>query len=267
MSEPTVQAIENLLRSPQGLLLFTGPAGSGKTTSIYTVLSRLVALTEKRCSIIAIEDPVESIIAGVTQTQVNPGAGFDFARILPAVLRQDPEVIMIGEIRDPQTARIAVQAGLTGHLVISTVHSGRAAGVFIRLLEMGVAPFLLRSAMRVIVAQRLLRRLCCHCKYPRRAGESPLETIADYLPGKCGNCKNTGYSGRQAIAECLLVGPDLCQALSDDCDEAGLENLACELGMVTLAHSAMQLLSDGVTSLAEAQRALSDYFFFRDKIS
>lgn len=253
-----LDALYPILKSPQGVVLFTGPAGSGKTTSIYAALACLTGTPAGTRNIVTIEDPVESLVEGITQTQVNLAVGFTFSNALRSLLRQDPEVIMVGEIRDKETAQIAIQAGLTGHFVISTVHSGRAAGVFTRLLEIGIEPYLLQSAVRVVIAQRLLRLLCPSCKQPVKAFQHPqLLTDKTYQAGKCPACRSTGYRGRQLIAECLIMSPQLQSGISPHCHESTLEEIACKSGMQPLPQTAWEMVNAGQTSLAEVERVLS----------
>jgi type II secretory ATPase GspE/PulE/Tfp pilus assembly ATPase PilB-like protein len=194
--------------------------------------------------IVTIEDPVEQVLEGVSQSQVRPGTEFDFARGLRSLVRQDPEVIMIGEVRDPDTARIAVEAALTGHLVLSTVHAGSACGVIGRLMEMGVEPYLLTSGLRAILNQRLVRRLCAAC-----AGEKG-------VPVGCDRCARTGYQGRLLLAELLRLDETLRQAILARSDTATLEAATSLLGRQTLRQAAVHAVSEGVTTSSEIERVL-----------
>jgi type II secretory ATPase GspE/PulE/Tfp pilus assembly ATPase PilB-like protein len=257
-SAGVLDSLYRLCQSPQGLLLFTGPAGSGKTTSIYATLTYLLHSTPETRNIVTIEDPVECVIPCITQTQVNPAAGLTFANSLRALLRQDPEFIMVGEIRDLETAQIAIQAGLTGHFVISTIHSGRAIEVFTRLAEIGIDPFLLRSAVRVVIAQRLVRLLCSHCK--NLAGELPHPGLLQgkvYVAGRCNLCRGTGYQGRQVMAECLVVDRNIRSAISLRMDERILEKIVSKNGTLFLPQIALELVNSGATSFAEIQRVIA----------
>ncbi|OYX93829.1 MAG: type II secretion system protein GspE, partial [Caulobacter sp. 35-67-4] len=208
MSPEVLSALEAAVREPHGIILVTGPTGSGKTTTLYAALA---VLNDNSRNILTIEDPVEYAVHGIGQTQVNTKVGMTFAAGLRAILRQDPDVVMVGEIRDSETAQIAVQASLTGHLVLSTVHTNDAAGAVVRLRDMGVEPFLLASTLRLIIAQRLVRRLCEHCRTPEPAdaaaaalvGIEPGETL--YRPVGCSHCAHTGYQGRIGIYEALRV--------------------------------------------------------------
>src|SRR5262249_9152641 len=199
-------ALTNLLRERDGAVLLTGPSGSGKTTTIYACLRHLLRVGGGDRHIVTIEDPVEQVLAGVSQSQARPGTEVDFARGLRSLLRQDPEVIMIGDVRDPETAEIAVQAALTGHLVFSTLHAGSACGVIGRLLDMGIEPYLLTSGLRALLNQRLVRRLCAAC-----AG------------GGCAACAGSGYRGRLLLAELLTLDHPLREAILARSATAALE--------------------------------------------
>jgi type II secretory ATPase GspE/PulE/Tfp pilus assembly ATPase PilB-like protein len=231
----------DLLRERTGALLLTGPSGSGKTTTIYACLRYLVRAGGSGRHIVTIEDPVEQVLEGVSQSQARPGTEFDFARGLRSLLRQDPEVIMIGEVRDPETADIAVQAALTGHLVFSTLHAGSACGVIGRLLDMGVEPYLLTSGLRAVLNQRLVRRLCPDCS-GRLAG--------------CDRCARTGYRGRLLLAELLTFDDPLRQAILARSDTATLEAVARRPGRRTLREAAGQAVADGLTTHQEIERVL-----------
>jgi type II secretory ATPase GspE/PulE/Tfp pilus assembly ATPase PilB-like protein len=222
-------ALARAIREPDGVVLLTGPAGSGKTTTLYSCLRDLVAATPRK-SLFTVEDPVERRIQGVTQTQVNPAAGLTFARALRSLLRQDPDVILVGEIRDPETAAIALEAGLTGHLVLSTVHAGTAPQVFARLIEMGVEPFVATTAVRGVLSQRLLRRTC-----------------ADE-PG--------GYRGRVVAAEWLPMSPALRRAVLARGDGEALEGAARADGAAGLRDAALALVRAGLTDESEVRRVL-----------
>jgi type II secretory ATPase GspE/PulE/Tfp pilus assembly ATPase PilB-like protein len=227
-----------LLRERTGALLLTGPSGSGKTTTIYACLRALVRADSGR-HIVTIEDPVEQALEGVSQSQARPGTEFDFARGLRSLLRQDPEVIMIGEVRDPETAGIAIEAALTGHLVLSTLHAGSACGVIGRLLDMGVEPYLLTSGLRAILNQRLVRRLCPACSV---AG--------------CEHCARTGYRGRLLLAELLALDAPLRQAILSRSDTAQLEVVVARSGRPTLRAAAGKAVAAGLTTPAEIERVL-----------
>ncbi len=204
LSSETLSALLDLMRERTGAILLTGPSGSGKTTTIYACLRYLVQSEGRSRHLVTIEDPVEQVLDGVSQSQARPGSEFDFARGLRSLLRQDPEVIMIGEVRDRETAAIAIEAALTGHLVFSTLHAGSSCGVINRLLEMGIEPYLLTSSMRGILNQRLVRRLCPVCRLQEEIGWRPIG---------CPNCAGTGYQGRLLLAELLMPDAALRQAI------------------------------------------------------
>jgi type II secretory ATPase GspE/PulE/Tfp pilus assembly ATPase PilB-like protein len=233
-------ALEAMLRQRTGAFLLTGPSGSGKTTTIYACLRHLVRESGGGRHVVTIEDPVEQVLDGVSQSQARPGTEFDFARGLRGLLRQDPEVIMIGEVRDAETAAAAVEAALTGHLVVSTVHAGSACGVIGRLLDMGVEPYLLTSALNGVLNQRLVRRLCPDCR--RAAG--------------CERCAGTGYHGRLLLAELLTPDAPLRQAILARSDTEALEAAADRPGRQTLWAAAERAVADGLTNREEVARVL-----------
>lgn len=231
-------ALEGLLRERTGAVFLTGPSGSGKTTTIYACLRRLVRQGGR--NIVTIEDPVEQVIEGVSQSQARPGTEFDFGRGLRSLLRQDPEVIMIGEVRDRETAGIAVEAALTGHLVFTTLHAGSACGVVGRLLDMGVEPYLLTSGLKGILNQRLVRRRCEFCAVPF-AG--------------CERCSGSGFQGRLLLTELLTLEGPLRQAILARADSAGLEE-AAQVGRRTIWHAAADAIAAGQTTAQEIERVL-----------
>jgi len=235
-----LDALTRLLGERTGAVFLTGPSGSGKTTTIYACLRKLARAGGRH--VVTIEDPVEQVLEGVTQSQARPGTDFDFARGLRSLLRQDPEVIMIGEVRDRETAGIAVEAALTGHLVFTTLHAGSACGVVGRLLEMGVEPYLLTSALRGILNQRLVRRLCAAC---RQGGEAR----------GCGECTGTGYRGRVLLAELLTLDGPLRAAILARSDTAALE-AAARSDRATLWTAADEAVAAGTTTAAEIERVL-----------
>jgi type II secretory ATPase GspE/PulE/Tfp pilus assembly ATPase PilB-like protein len=236
---PELQAgLIDLLREREGAILLTGPSGSGKTTTIYACLRCLVRTQGWGRHIVTIEDPVEQVIEGISQSQVRPGTEFDFARGLRSVLRQDPEVIMIGEVRDRETAETAIQAALTGHLVFSTLHAGSACGVVSRLLDMGIEPYLLTSALKGVLNQRLLRRLCPACR--QAAG--------------CERCAGTGYRGRVLVAELLRFDDAMRRAILDRSDTRTLEAAAAKGMRQTIGDAAGQAVTGGLTTVPEVER-------------
>jgi general secretion pathway protein E len=255
-SEQALEIYRNGLREPNGIILVTGPTGSGKTTSLYAGLSRLNDATR---NILTIEDPVEYAIKGLGQTQVSPKVGMTFAAGLRAILRQDPDIVMVGEIRDGETAQIAVQASLTGHLVLSTVHTNNAAGAITRLRDMGVEPFLLASTVRVVIAQRLVRRLCTACRSPV-AADAAAARIAGIAQGQtlwraagCGACGHTGYVGRIGVYEAIRVDDRIRRLINEMGDEDAIAAVAFEKGG-TLSHEVQRYVAEGLTTVEEAIR-------------
>ena len=262
--EPDIAAaLRALVARPQGTLLLTGPASSGKTTTIYALLKGLLDTHPPIPHVVTIEDPVEYRLGRVSQSQIDPHAGFTFEAALRAVLRQDPEVIMLGEIRDTETARAAIQAGLTGHLVISTIHSGTAAGVFARLLDMCIEPFLIASSITGVLAQRLVRRNCRHCTEEyvpdpalvTRFGLTDPDLVFKHGAG-CGECQGIGYRGREAIGELLLVDESVSDLILTRPRTHTLHEAALNAGMKPLAASAAARARKGVTTLEEIRRVL-----------
>lgn len=250
---------------PNGIVLVTGPTGSGKTTTLYTGLSGINAADR---NIVTIEDPVEYQLAGVNQIQVRPAIGLTFASLLRAILRQDPDVIMVGEIRDPETAQIAVQAALTGHLVLSTLHTNSAASAITRLRDMGTADYLLTAVLRGILAQRLVRRLCHSCRVPEAVEPEMAESLGldTNIPhtlwhaAGCTECRHTGYSGRIAIAEFLRPSQAICRLILSGADHKEIENAAVREGMVPLFLAGLRAALAGETSLEEISRILGSDF-------
>jgi general secretion pathway protein E len=251
MAANTRDAIDRLIKQPYGIVLVTGPTGSGKTTTLYSAIKRLDASTT---NILTVEDPIEYELAGIGQTQVNGKIDLNFATALRAILRQDPDVVMIGEIRDVETADIAVQASLTGHLVLATLHTNDAVGAVTRLADMGVEPFLLSSSLIGVVAQRLLRKLCEVCKVAVDSPNIDGINIRTYKALGCAACNNTGYSGRLGIYELLTVDAKLAQAIHQRLPEADLRTMAQAQGLTTLRQDAQRLIDQGITSLAEVER-------------
>jgi general secretion pathway protein E len=253
------------LELPNGIILVTGPTGSGKTTTLYT---GLLHLNSPDRNIITVEDPIEYQLPGITQIQVKPQIGLNFAALLRAILRHDPDIIMIGEIRDLETAQIAVQAALTGHLVLSTLHTNSAAATIARLRDMGLEDYLLTATLNGIMAQRLVRRLCADCKRPVRA--SP-ELIARfeldrfqqsggpmtlYEPGGCASCRGTGYAGRLAVAELLAPDEITHRLILARASHAEIHNAACASGMETMYDNGLGHVIAGTTSLSEILRSI-----------
>jgi len=260
MSSATLEAVDRLIREPHGILLVTGPTGSGKTTTLYAALSRLPRGT---ANMMTVEDPIEYALDGVAQTQVNPRIDLTFARALRSILRQDPDVIMIGEIRDLETAQIAVQASLTGHLVLATLHTNDAASAITRLADMGVEPYLLASSLLGVLAQRLVRTLCQHCRLVGSPSEGERRLLDEIgLPPSqpafhangCAECNRSGFAGRTGIYELLRIDETLRRMIHDGAGEITLRDAALRAGMRRLRGDGARLVADGRTSLAELTR-------------
>ena len=258
MDDDTLAHMDRLILEPHGIVLVTGPTGSGKTTTLYAALSRLDATT---LNIMTVEDPIEYDLDGISQTQVNIRIEMSFARALRTILRQDPDVVMIGEIRDLETAQIAVQASLTGHLVFATLHTNDAVSAVTRLVDMGVEPFLLASSLIGVGAQRLVRRLCVECRKPfaadaaqqRALGLAPTNGTL-YTAQGCAACNRTGYRGRTGIYELLTVDDDLRRLIHDRASEQTLRAHVQSRGMRSLRDDGMRWAGQGVISLEEVVR-------------
>jgi general secretion pathway protein E len=258
MDVDTLARFRRAIAQPNGIVLVTGPTGSGKTTTLYAALTEL---NDSERNILTVEDPIEYGLDGVSQTQVNPKVGMTFAAGLRAILRQDPEIVMVGEIRDVETAQTAVQASLTGHLVLSTVHTNSAASAVTRLRDMGVEPFLLASTMSAVLAQRLVRRLCPSCKeaYTPHAAEMALLDLppgaprAFARPKGCMACNGTGYSGRMGIYELIVVDDALRPLIHGDAREQEIEAAGLAGGHTLLAAGSLRA-AEGQTSIEEVLR-------------
>lgn len=263
LNEKDTKLFDHILRNPHGIILVTGPTGSGKSTTLYTALNEL---NTSQVNIITVEDPVEANLDGVNQIQVNPKANLTFASALRSILRQDPDIIMVGEIRDRETAQIAVQASITGHLVVSTLHTNSAASTITRLSDMGIDSYLIADSMVGVIAQRLVRRLCPVCRKKRPATEeekrilkrSASEALEIYEPVGCGRCDNTGYKGRIGVYEIMEVTPRLKTIISKGGDAEEIKEQALKDGMYTLRMSATQLVLDGTTSYSEMMKVSFD---------
>jgi type II secretory ATPase GspE/PulE/Tfp pilus assembly ATPase PilB-like protein len=263
--ESTLHGLTRALKRTSGLLLFTGPTGSGKTSAMYSSLCHIMQRDGSSVSISTVEDPVEFNLPMVSQTQINPAQEFTYAVALRSILRQDPQVIMVGEIRDPETAAIAVQAGLTGHLVISTIHSGVSAGAFTRLINMEIEPFMLASSILAVMGLRLMRRNCEHCSQPYEPEPSQLKVVpeelvadAQFRRGRgCEKCNETGYSGRIPVSELLLVSEPFREAVLKKLSTSALEEIAIQQGMRTLWQNGLTRALTGQTTLEEAIRVLA----------
>jgi len=261
----TLKNYLKLLTRPSGLMLLTGPTGSGKTTAIYASLYHIVQRTGPAVSISTVEDPVEFNLPMVSQAQINPAQDFTYPKALRSLMRQDPQVIMIGEIRDPETANIAVQAGLTGHLVISTIHSGIAAGVFARLINMEIEPFLLASSVIGVLGVRLIRKICPGCTetYQPEPGllkMLPAEIAAShkFVRGVgCKQCMHTGFSGRTAVTELLAPDEVFRDAVLQKVPTRTLQNVAIQQGMQTMWQDGLRRVLKGQTTIEEILRVIA----------
>ena len=263
LSTEQQRGIERMVANTNGIVLVTGPTGSGKTTTLYSIIRKL---NDSMRNILTVEDPVEYDLAGIGQTQVNAAIGMTFARSLRAILRQDPDVVFVGEIRDGETASIAVQAALTGHLVLSTLHTNTAIGAVTRLRDLGVEPYLLSSTIRGLVSQRLVRRVCQDCggsASPTSAEAALFErnglSVAKRLPraNGCSSCDNTGYRGRLGVYEIVNVDPFLREMIHDNRPERELTNTALPIPG-RLAASSLMAVTEGRTTVAEAVRAVAE---------
>ncbi|HJV87234.1 MAG TPA: type II secretion system ATPase GspE [Noviherbaspirillum sp.] len=246
MSAEVQATFDELISQPHGIVLVTGPTGSGKTTTLYAALSQLNA---PQTNILTVEDPIEYELPGVGQTQVNPRIDMTFAKALRAILRQDPDIIMIGEIRDLETAQIAVQASLTGHLVLATLHTNDSASAVTRLLDMGIEPFLLSSSLLGVVAQRLVRKLCPVCR--RHDGH-------EWHAVGCDKCGHTGYQGRVGVYELLVTTDEIRAQIHDRTSEADIRVTAQKNGMRTMREDGERWLADGTTTQAELLRVTKE---------
>src|SRR4051794_13250010 len=263
MDKRELDCFRRVLQLPHGIILVTGPTGSGKTSTLYTALNEINDAERK---IITIEDPIEYQLRGINQIQVSEKAGLTFARGLRSILRHDPDVVLIGEIRDQETAQIAVQASLTGHLVFSTLHTNDAPGALTRLVDMGVEPYLVASSLEAVLAQRLVRVLCPHCKTEDKSPAAasfktqvgiPLNTPI-YASVGCRECRQTGYYGRQAVFEWMDTSPDIRQMILKDASGDQLRDAARKKGMRTLAEDGWRLVRNGMTTAEEVLRVTKD---------
>jgi general secretion pathway protein E len=255
MPETTLNGIDELIHKPHGIMLVTGPTGSGKTTTLYAGLTRI---NDRTRNIMTVEDPIEYYLDGIGQTQVNTKVDMSFARGLRAILRQDPDVVMIGEIRDLETAEIAVQASLTGHLVFSTLHTNTAVGAIARLRDMGVEPFLLSSSVIGIMAQRLVRTLCPHCRESYVADRRECELLhADtddppilYKPAGCEDCNHSGFRGRTGVYELVVVDDEMRNLIHEEVSEQALEKHARK--------STASIRDDGIVNVLAGNTTLEE---------
>jgi type IV pilus assembly protein PilB len=246
------------IQQPNGILIVTGPTGSGKTTTLYSALRRINTIDSK---LLTAEDPVEYDIEGIMQVAINDNVGLTFAKALRSFLRQDPDVIMVGEIRDLETSQIAIQASLTGHLVLSTLHTNDATGAVTRLIDMGVEPFLISSTLMAVLAQRLVRTVCKKCRTPFEPTENQLTLLnlsphdigekVFYYGRGCANCNDTGYKGRKGIFELLMMNEPVRALINERAPTVVLRQKAVELGMVTLREDGLRGIFDGETTIEE----------------
>jgi type IV pilus assembly protein PilB len=261
MREDDLNTLRQLISKPNGVIVCTGPTGSGKTTTLYAALREL---NDPSSKLITAEDPVEYDIDGIIQCQIKPDIELTFARILRSMLRQDPDIVLVGEIRDAETAKIAIEASLTGHLVFSTLHTNDAPSSVARLLDLGLEPFLVTAALEGVVAQRLVRRICANCKSEYEPGLEQLmelELKAEDVAGKkfwygkgCEQCNNTGYRGRQAIYEIMLLDDEMRDMIIKHASTQVLRMEARKRGMRPLRLSGLMAIYDGVTTIEEVVR-------------
>jgi general secretion pathway protein E len=263
MSERDGRLFDKVLQLPHGIVLVTGPTGSGKTTTLYAALSKINTIDLK---IITVEDPVEYQLGGINQIQVNTKTGLTFGSGLRAILRHDPDVVLIGEIRDRETAEIAVQASLTGHLVFSTLHTNDAPGAATRLIDMGVEPYLIASSVELVLAQRLVRVICKNCKEetPQKDLEKLREQYGDLVPkivyrGKgCRNCLNTGFRGRMGCFEMMPMSEEIRVLIMQHASTGSIRKVAVEQGMTSLREDGWRLVQQGKTTIEEIVFATKD---------
>jgi general secretion pathway protein E len=263
--ESTLHGLLKALKRTSGLLLFTGPTGSGKTSTMYSALCYIMQRDGTSVSISTVEDPVEFNLPMVSQTQISPAQEFTYAVALRSIMRQDPQVIMVGEIRDSETAAIAVQAGLTGHLVLSTIHCGVSAGAFTRLINMEIEPFMLASSILGVMGLRLVRCVCPNCAQPYVPSPSQLKVVPEALVAQaqfrrgagCDQCHQSGYSGRLPVSEMLVVDEPFREAVLKKMPTSALEDIAIQQGMRTLWQNGLFRALAGQTSIEETIRVLA----------
>jgi type II secretory ATPase GspE/PulE/Tfp pilus assembly ATPase PilB-like protein len=271
-SQEDSKKIETSIHRPHGMILATGPTGSGKTTTLYTLVKML---NNKGVSIVTIEDPIEYAISGITQIQVNQRSSLTFATGLRSILRQDPNIIMVGEIRDAETAGIAVNTALTGHLLLSTLHTNDASTTLPRLLDMGIDAYLVASTVNIAIGQRLVRRICAFCKEQYTLTKAEHDSLLESLPSRirlreeglsnvfyrgrgCSSCDNTGYSGRVSINEVLVVGPEIRDGILRKVSASTIKEIAIEQGMTTMFEDGLLKATLGVTTIAEVLRTINE---------
>jgi type IV pilus assembly protein PilB len=270
LREDLLKIFKEEIKKPNGMIIVTGPTGSGKTTTLYAILKEI---QKPEIKIITIEDPIEYHLEGITQTQVDPKAGYDFANGLRAIVRQDPDVILVGEIRDFETAQIAIQAALTGHLVLTTLHTNDAAGTVARLIALGEKPVNIAPAINMAVAQRLVRKACKNCSVSEKPNEEELEKIMKGLkdlkikipkdlkikkPKGCEDCNFTGYRGRTGIFEAFLVDDEMERFILTSPSISDLREMAKKKGMVTMYQDGLLKVIDGITTIEEVERVVAE---------
>lgn len=266
MQKGVLELVERELKKPNGMVITTGPTGSGKTTTLYAFLKKIASSEIK---VVTIEDPIEYHLAGITQTQIEPSKGYNFANGLKSILRQDPDAILVGEIRDLETASTAMQAALTGHIVFSTLHTNNASGTVPRLIDLGVKPNIIAPAINIAIAQRLIRKLCEYCKKeyePTKEEEKILrdnlkdvpKKIKLYKTGECEKCNFTGYKGRTGIFEAFLVNDKIERLILKNPPEVDIKEAALEQGMVTIFQDGLLKVLRGITSFEELNRIVSE---------
>lgn len=258
-----LQLFDRILSNTHGLILLTGPTGSGKTTTLYAALSEL---NKPDVNIITVEDPVEMIMDNLTQVEVNTRTGLTFAAVMRSILRQDPDIVMVGEIRDEETAKIAMTLSITGHLVFSTLHTFDSPSAVMRLIDMGVEPYMVHSALSAVISQRLVRKVCPHCRQPYNASAADKQHLAVpidqeitiYSSQGCDECNYTGYIGRTAVHEILMMSPAIHDNLANGGSTESVRRIAREEGMKTLLDNLRELVLDGTTTMAELRRTYSE---------
>ncbi|MFZ5832767.1 MAG: GspE/PulE family protein, partial [Planctomycetota bacterium] len=269
-AEDVLAEFRGSIQAPNGIILVTGPTGSGKSTTLYAALSSISSMENNICTV---EDPIEYHLPLINQFQVQTKIGLTFSSALRTLLRQDPDVIMVGEIRDEETARTAIQAALTGHLVFSTLHTNDASSAVTRLINMGVEPYLIGAALNMVLAQRLVRRVCAKCRQPyepprviRKALERMGYAMEEFYKGAgCKSCRNTGYRGRIGVHELFVINDRLRDAIVSDPSIGNLRRLALETGMVTLAHDGFRKVREGITTIEEVIQIVGDSGMLRDE--
>jgi type II secretory ATPase GspE/PulE/Tfp pilus assembly ATPase PilB-like protein len=255
----SLHIIQKIIQQPYGMVLITGPTGSGKSTSLYALLQQL---NQESQNLLTIEDPIEYQMEGINQVQVKPEIGFGFSEALRSFLRQDPDVIMVGEIRDTETAEIAIRASLTGHLLLSTLHTNDAASAISRLVDMGIAPFLVSASLKLVIAQRLVRSICPHCKIAHTPTPEELQLLPEakdipcFIGEGCPSCKGRGYKGRIGVFEMLVVDKTLAEGINKGWSAAAIKNYALQNGFQSLSAAALSHLAAGNTSLQEITQKL-----------